>query len=74
MSSCFLMVEASVLSDSSLPLSISNPAFLPAFSPMSTAQMNGCPSADKAWAKTCRRLVLTLNDGAQYTAHFEFLK
>ncbi len=29
---------------------------------------------DKAWAKTCRILVLTLNDGSQYRANFNFTK
>jgi hypothetical protein len=29
---------------------------------------------DKAWAKTCRVLVLTLNDGSQYRANFNFTK
>ena len=27
---------------------------------------------DKAWTSTCRMLVLTLNDGTQYRAMFQF--
>jgi len=29
---------------------------------------------DKSWANTCRRLLVQLNDGSQYTAEFNFSK
>jgi hypothetical protein len=39
-----------------------------------TGQYNYVWKTYKAWAKTCRRLVLQLIDGTEYRAEFEFLK